>query len=284
MNIGISFPGLGKDLKEAYKKGIELKNKTQITAIEIWMARLSGEKTILWPWEFTKDVIKEMKGFLDNFEYKGAHIPFACINVVAPNPRIREESIKQIEESIKVSGELGLNYVVTHMRYGALVVSEEEEIRLYQEICAYFAELSQKYNILFTIEDEPVKFSKVVEGVNSPNLGLTLDVGHCNGKGAWDNTPYKSTLEFINDKAHLIKHVHLHDNHGLKDEHLPPGEGNIDFPSIITLLINKGYDGGFILECSLKEYGFERIKKAIDYIRNLILCVKGGGVYEKESN
>jgi sugar phosphate isomerase/epimerase len=34
----------------------------------------------------------------------------------------------------------------------------------------------------------------------------------------------------------LVSSVHLHDNHGDKDEHLPPYEGTIDWPAAIKLL------------------------------------------------
>jgi sugar phosphate isomerase/epimerase len=34
----------------------------------------------------------------------------------------------------------------------------------------------------------------------------------------------------------LLASVHLHDNHGEKDEHLPPYAGNIDWPAAIKLL------------------------------------------------
>jgi len=30
--------------------------------------------------------------------------------------------------------------------------------------------------------------------------------------------------------------IHIHDNHGLTDEHLPPGEGQIDFELLFKLL------------------------------------------------
>ena len=34
----------------------------------------------------------------------------------------------------------------------------------------------------------------------------------------------------------LVASVHLHDNHGDKDEHLPPYAGTIDWPAAIKLL------------------------------------------------
>jgi sugar phosphate isomerase/epimerase len=30
--------------------------------------------------------------------------------------------------------------------------------------------------------------------------------------------------------------VHVHDNHGMRDEHLWPGEGNIDWPNTVDAL------------------------------------------------
>jgi sugar phosphate isomerase/epimerase len=46
-------------------------------------------------------------------------------------------------------------------------------------------------------------------------------------------------LEAFSDR---LAHVHMHDNHGKEDEHLPLGKGKIDFPEVIRLLKDINYD------------------------------------------
>ena len=45
-----------------------------------------------------------------------------------------------------------------------------------------------------------------------------------------------------------IIHIHWHDNHGRKDEHLPIGEGLIDHEKIVRALKNIKYDRTITLE------------------------------------
>ena len=44
-----------------------------------------------------------------------------------------------------------------------------------------------------------------------------------------------------------IHHVLLADNRGLFEEHLLPGEGNIDFKSLLQRLESAGYQGHYLL-------------------------------------
>ena len=50
----------------------------------------------------------------------------------------------------------------------------------------------------------------------------------------------------------LVSSVHLHDNHGDKDEHLPPFDGTIDWPEAIKLL-KSAPDANLPLVLELKE-------------------------------
>lgn len=87
---------------------------------------------------------------------------------------------------------------------------------------------------------------------HSPWLGICYDAGHANlianpvpdNRGAacyqWLKVAGLAHVEWdgqLLDK--LLPHIvncHLHDNHGVEDEHLLPGEGNIDWPTIMRKL------------------------------------------------
>lgn len=77
--------------------------------------------------------------------------------------------------------------------------------------------------------------------VNRSNVGLTLDVGHAQVSG---HNP-ASYIDVLRDELY---HVHLHDNYGTIDEHLPLGEGVIDYVGIIQLLRKIDYLGVVNLE------------------------------------
>ncbi|MCP4713914.1 MAG: sugar phosphate isomerase/epimerase [Deltaproteobacteria bacterium] len=66
--------------------------------------------------------------------------------------------------------------------------------------------------------------------VGNEHFGLCLDVGHVN---LCSEIP---PAQWISAMGPRIKHVHLHDNHGTLDDHLPTGSGSIDFDPIFTAL------------------------------------------------
>ena len=70
-------------------------------------------------------------------------------------------------------------------------------------------------------------------------IGVTLDVGHLNigkKKGFSDEDLANEVKEF----AKHVKHVHLTDNFGYSDSHLPPGMGNVPIKKIFEELEKQG--------------------------------------------
>jgi sugar phosphate isomerase/epimerase len=62
------------------------------------------------------------------------------------------------------------------------------------------------------------------------------------------NFPVKPILNIIKRFSHRIGHVHISDNLGKRDDHLPIGEGNINFMEIIRALKHTGYNDTVTLE------------------------------------
>ena len=61
-------------------------------------------------------------------------------------------------------------------------------------------------------------------------LKVCLDVGHANIEGLEETKDPKLIYDacYLEKLKERIVQFHLHDNHGLCDEHLFPGEGTID--------------------------------------------------------
>jgi sugar phosphate isomerase/epimerase len=72
-------------------------------------------------------------------------------------------------------------------------------------------------------------------------IGMTLDVGHLNiaRKKGFEDKDLRKEVEQI---AKHVKHVHLTDNFGYSDSHLPPGMGNVPIKEILEELEKKGVD------------------------------------------
>ncbi|MEA4847469.1 MAG: sugar phosphate isomerase/epimerase [Clostridiaceae bacterium] len=81
--------------------------------------------------------------------------------------------------------------------------------------------------------------------IESPNLKFCYDSGHANCAGKREDL-----LALYGDK---LAALHLHDNRGKGDEHLIPGEGEINWHETMYKIAKTGYTGSVSLEVS-KEY------------------------------
>jgi len=70
-------------------------------------------------------------------------------------------------------------------------------------------------------------------------IGMTLDVGHINiaKKKGFEDKDIQKEVEQI---AKYVKHIHLTDNFGYSDSHLPPGMGNVPLKDILKELEKAG--------------------------------------------
>jgi sugar phosphate isomerase/epimerase len=166
---------------------------------------------------------------------------------------IRRASLQEMIESLKTAQVFGAEKVVLHPGYiggmGAFVMDISRRHAL-ESLDA----ISQKADALGTVlclENmfprylsfvEPEDFVPVIE--QFPNLKLTLDTGHANiGDKGGDRI-----VRFLKVFSHRLGHVHMSDNHGKRDDHLPVGKGNVPFGRIVQTLKAIGYDDTITLE------------------------------------
>lgn len=81
----------------------------------------------------------------------------------------------------------------------------------------------------------------LLDGIDSPMLGWCYDSGH---DLLWSPAPY----QLMNRYGGRLFALHLHDNRGQADEHLPPGEGKIDWKTVREGIERSAYRGSWTLE------------------------------------
>jgi len=89
---------------------------------------------------------------------------------------------------------------------------------------------------------------KRAEEVAAKLIGATWDVGHINQlrKSGYSE---EDIIEETRKIADLVKHVHLTDNFGFDDSHLPPGLGNVPIKEMLEVLEKQGkFKGKGIVE------------------------------------
>ncbi len=81
-----------------------------------------------------------------------------------------------------------------------------------------------------TYETNPHVHKLILEALDSPLAGFCLDVGHLLAFAHADWHDWLATL------GQWLGQLHLHDNHGDRDEHLPVGKGDFDFRTLFAYL------------------------------------------------
>jgi sugar phosphate isomerase/epimerase len=79
---------------------------------------------------------------------------------------------------------------------------------------------------------------------------VAFDIGHVHlaERKMGRKATGRAIAEAIKSMRRYIAHVHVHDNHGNHDDHLPPGEGEINFKPATNALRAIGYRGLVIVE------------------------------------
>jgi sugar phosphate isomerase/epimerase len=87
------------------------------------------------------------------------------------------------------------------------------------------------------------------------DIGMILDIAHSNLQN--------ETIKFIKLFSEKIKHVHVSDNYGIRDDHLPLGLGIIEWTETINALKSINYAGWVTIE------SYYNINKSIEFWKKL---------------
>lgn len=109
------------------------------------------------------------------------------------------------------------------------------------------------------------QFARLLDFVDGPLFGLTIDIGHvhCVEDGA--------IASHLHRWKHRLFNVHIEDMCRGVHEHLMFGEGEIDFPPVISALKEIGYTGGVHVELSRHSHcAPEAVRQSFEFLSRLI--------------
>lgn len=167
-------------------------------------------------------------------------------------------SLRAMCRSVEACGKLGIPNVVVHTSFGLqhlYPMDKEPYFEYNRKFLLPMLECAEKYGINICIENTSSKnmgacyFPRTPEDMNDfvdfmahPLLKCCWDTGHAVMEGLSDQTE-----EFRKLKKNL-RAVHIHDNNGLSDQHLPLYCGKLDTDALIKVLIEIGFTGYFTYE------------------------------------
>ena len=80
---------------------------------------------------------------------------------------------------------------------------------------------------------DPAYLRSFVDETRLTGLRVNFDIGHAHLAEGPEAERIPKSFEPVRE---LVVSAHIHDNHGEKDEHLPPYDGNIDWPAALPVL------------------------------------------------
>jgi sugar phosphate isomerase/epimerase len=151
---------------------------------------------------------------------------FQYIGFAHPDPAVRALMHEHTQRLVEVATQLGagdliLHPVVTRRRDGSNL---RPALDWLAPLCAARGITVQLENIMLP-ESRCGLLAGVCREYDEP-LGICLDTGHAHVDGG--------LLCEIAAAGEHLQALHVHDNFGSADDHLPPGRGNIDWPATLS--------------------------------------------------
>lgn len=210
-----------------------------------------------------KTLQEEIRSTYDPSLLYSCHGVFADLNFSGSDPLIYQVSKQRLCQCAAYAVSLGIEKMVIHSCFHPVLHPDDP---LYEIWSCTFAELlcqvAERYQLELYVENvmdqNPYILSRIMEAARHPKIKVCLDIGHANLSAC--------SLEewFLRLHEHL-SYMHLSDNGGLYDEHLPVGQGNVDWMNVKKLIHKYNIKADYTIEVT----GTSGVLESIEYLRVL---------------
>lgn len=170
------------------------------------------------------------------------HAPFSGFNPGSPKKRLRKTAHSMCQQSLQLAEILNARCIVFHpgIPYQATgkvkQIWLENALEFWPEYIEQARQIGTVINLENIYETSSLVYQQLFATLGSEHFGHCFDIGH------WNIFAEESLQDWFENLGRYIKHLHLHDNLGENDQHLPVGSGNIDFQDFfrrVTKQLNK---------------------------------------------
>jgi sugar phosphate isomerase/epimerase len=149
-----------------------------------------------------------------------------AVNVLHPEKSRRIDAMDEIKRALEAAEHIPFKNIVLHLgerddQWSQRTI-EHAETAL-EHLGAFARPLGVRLLVenLLSEPTTPERLLTILDMGHLPNVGICLDLGH-----AHVTTGIAAAIGTLGSR---IASVHVHDNHGTKDEHLWPGDGTIEW-------------------------------------------------------
>ena len=276
---------------ELFKELIHSLFYEEVTDRELYEAALKGMFQSLDPYcnyynaeeseEFNTDVSGKYSGIGIKFEV--CHLPFSL--KIMTDPSYIPKFEKDVYNAIDAARMLGAEYAVMHPNTVSVPAESFNRTKCYDEVMSHlspFVNYANKMNVRIAVENmrvvhkpypthrycqDPDELCDIADALGT---AVCWDFGHANIGGLCQS----ESIKYVGSR---LKVLHVNDNTGADDDHMPPFIGRIDWRDAMKGLSEIGFKGLFnyeietgrvpaLLRDSLAEYLVNAAKEIISYI------------------
>jgi len=182
------------------------------------------------------------------------HAPFMDLRPGAIDPKIRQATGERLRQVFDLVPLFRPRSVVCHPSFDErYYVSADQQwlknsIATWTPLLALAEELDTRIAFENVYETTPRQLRMLLDAFPTPHACLCFDAGHFNVFGT--RTPLREWLETLGSR---IGQLHLHDNNGVTDEHLPVGEGSFPFAELFQFIRTRNINPLMTLEAHSEE-------------------------------
>lgn len=156
-----------------------------------------------------------------------------AVNVLHPEKARRIDAMDEIKRALEAAEQIPFANLVVHLgerEDGWSQRTIEFAINALEHLGAFAHPLGVRLLVenLLSEPTTPEHLLTLLDLGHLNNVGICLDLGHAHIS--------MGVAEAIAALGNHIASIHVHDNHGIKDEHLWPGDGTIDWPGAVKRL------------------------------------------------
>lgn len=194
------------------------------------------------------------------------HAPYMDMSPGSPDPKIRSVVLERLNQVMELAEAVRPKAIVVHGGYdrwrydGNVDLWLKNSLEVWPIILRKASRMETKLAMENVFDDTPEPITRLLDAMDSPHFGHCFDVGH------FRLFSKVSMEEWFRRLGKRIVEVHIHDNNGGRDEHLPPGDGDIDFERFFALLRTHSNDVIHTIEPHREEHILKNLEVLSKYL------------------